>query len=54
MAARRERATMSGYLRTALLLAGLTALFAAVGFAIGGEQGMVIAFLVACGMNVFA
>ena len=45
---------MSGYLRTAVLLAGLTALFAAVGFAIGGEQGMVIAFLVACGMNVFA
>ena len=45
---------MAGYIRTALLLAGLTALFAAVGFAIGGEQGMVIAFLVACGMNVFA
>ena len=45
---------MSGYIRTALLLAGLTALFAAVGFAIGGEQGMVIAFLLACGMNVFA
>lgn len=45
---------MAGYIRTALLLAGLTALFAAVGFAIGGEQGMVIAFVVACGMNVFA
>jgi heat shock protein HtpX len=54
MAARRERAIMSGYIRTALLLAGLTALFAAVGFAIGGEQGMVMAFLLACGMNVFA
>lgn len=45
---------MAGYIRTALLLAGLTALFAAVGFAIGGEQGMLIAFLLACGMNVFA
>lgn len=45
---------MAGYLRTALLLAGLTALFAAIGFAIGGEQGMVLAFLLACGMNVFA
>ena len=45
---------MAGYIRTALLLAGMTALFVGVGFAIGGEQGMVIAFLVACGMNVFA
>ena len=45
---------MSGYLRTAVLLAGLTALFVAVGVALGGEQGMVIAFVVACGMNVFA
>jgi heat shock protein HtpX len=45
---------MAGYIRTALLLAGLTALFVAVGFAIAGEQGMIIAFLVACGMNVFA
>jgi heat shock protein HtpX len=45
---------MAGYVRTALLLAGLTALFAAVGFAIAGEQGMLIAFVLACGMNVFA
>lgn len=45
---------MSGYLRTAILLAGMTALFVGVGFMIGGQQGMVIAFLVACGMNVFA
>ena len=45
---------MAGYVRTALLLAGLTALFAAVGFAIAGEQGMILAFLLACGMNVFA
>jgi heat shock protein HtpX len=45
---------MAGYARTALLLAGLTALFAAVGFVIAGEQGMILAFLLACGMNVFA
>lgn len=45
---------MAGYMRTAMLLAGMTALFVGVGFAIGGEQGMVIAFLAACGMNVFA
>jgi len=42
------------YLRTAILLAGLTALFLAVGFMLGGEAGMVIAFMIALGMNAFA
>jgi heat shock protein HtpX len=42
------------YLRTAILLAGLTALFLAVGYMLGGEGGMIIAFLVALGMNIFA
>jgi heat shock protein HtpX len=42
------------YLKTAILLAGLTALFMGVGFLIGGEGGMLIAFLVAAGMNFFA
>ena len=41
-------------LRTAILLAGLTALFIGIGFALGGRQGMVIAFLVACGTNLWA
>ncbi len=41
------------YLRTALLLAGLTALFMAVGYLIGGANGAVIAFLVAAAMNFF-
>jgi heat shock protein HtpX len=41
------------YLRTAILLAGLTALFMAVGFVIGGESGAVIALVVAAGMNLF-
>ena len=42
------------YMKTAILLAGLTALFMGVGFMIGGEGGMIIAFLVAAGMNFFA
>ncbi|MBA4790836.1 MAG: zinc metalloprotease HtpX [Rhizobiales bacterium] len=42
------------YLRTAILLAGLTALFMVVGFAIGGKGGMMIAFLVAAAMNLFS
>jgi heat shock protein HtpX len=45
---------MNGYLRTAVLLAGLTALFAGVGWLIAGQQGMIIAFLAACAMNLFA
>src|SRR5690606_23360306 len=42
------------YLRTAILLAGLTALFMGVGFLIGGEGGALIALAVAAAMNVFA
>ena len=42
------------YLRTAILLAGMTALFLGVGYMIGGEAGMMIALAVAVGMNVFA
>jgi len=45
---------VSGYARTAILMAGLTALFAGVGYLLGGQQGMVVAFLVAAGMNVFS
>ncbi|SOD98901.1 zinc metalloprotease HtpX [Caenispirillum bisanense] len=41
-------------LRVGLLLAGMTALFLTVGWLIGGQTGMVIAFLAAAGMNVFA
>jgi heat shock protein HtpX len=40
------------YLRTAILLAGLTALFMGVGYLIGGEGGAVIALFVAAGMNL--
>ncbi len=42
------------YARTALLLAGLTALFVGAGFLLGGEAGMAIALLFAIGMNAFA
>ncbi|MCW5695058.1 MAG: zinc metalloprotease HtpX [Pseudolabrys sp.] len=42
------------YFRTALLLAGLTALFMGVGFLIGGAGGAMIALVVAAGMNLFA
>jgi heat shock protein HtpX len=41
-------------LRTGLLMAVLTGLFVAAGFAIGGQGGMVFAFLLAVGMNLFA
>ncbi|PWR21969.1 zinc metalloprotease HtpX [Zavarzinia compransoris] len=43
-----------GYVRTALLLAALTGLFLAVGWLVGGQNGLVIAFLVALAMNAFA
>ncbi|MFH3481894.1 zinc metalloprotease HtpX [Xanthobacter variabilis] len=42
------------HLKTVILLAGLTALFMAVGFALGGRSGMMIAFVVAAGMNLFS
>ncbi len=41
------------FFRTALLLAALTALFMAVGFLLAGTTGMVIAFVIAAGMNLF-
>ena len=40
--------------RTGLLLAGLTGLFLAVGYLMGGQGGMVLAFLFAAGTNLFA
>ena len=40
--------------RTAILLAGLTALFMAVGYFIGGQGGMLIALAIAIAMNAFS
>jgi len=42
------------FMRTAVLLAGLTALFMGVGFLIGGQTGALIALVVAGGMNLLA
>ncbi|HTR83591.1 MAG TPA: zinc metalloprotease HtpX [Reyranella sp.] len=42
------------YFRTALLLAALTGFFLVIGYLLGGRAGLMIAFLVAIGMNVFA
>ncbi|GAA2859772.1 heat shock protein HtpX [Aminobacter niigataensis] len=41
-------------MRTAMLLATMTALFMGVGYLIGGSGGMTIAFLIAAGMNLFS
>ena len=40
--------------RTGLLMAAMTGLFLAVGYLVGGQTGMVIAFLFAAGTNLFA
>jgi heat shock protein HtpX len=45
---------MMGYARTAMLLAAMTALFLGAGFLLGGQTGMIIALLVAVGMNLYA
>lgn len=42
------------YVKTAMLLALLTGIFVALGALVGGQAGMVIAFVVALGMNVFS
>jgi heat shock protein HtpX len=41
-------------MRTALLLAGMTALFGVIGMLLGGTNGMLIALGVAAAMNVFS
>lgn len=43
---------MNGF-KTTMLLAAMTALFMALGFTLGGRGGMMIALLVAVGMNFF-
>ena len=41
-------------IRTGMLLAFMTALFMGVGYLIGGSGGMMIAFIIAAGMNLFS
>ena len=43
---------MSNMLKTGVLLGVLTALFVVIGYALGGQQGMVVAFAVAVAMNM--
>lgn len=45
---------MLNHARTFMLLAAMTALFLGIGYLIGGSGGIVIALLLAAGMNVFA
>lgn len=40
------------YVKTFMLIAAMTALFGAVGFMIGGQQGMMIALIMAAVMNI--
>nr|WP_319384744.1 zinc metalloprotease HtpX [uncultured Roseibium sp.] len=42
------------YVRTAMLLAAMTALFMGIGFMIGGQAGMMIALAIAAAMNLFS
>src|SRR5262245_57641691 len=46
--------TTMNFARTALLLAAMTGLFLVVGYAIGGQGGMMIAFVIALATNLFA
>jgi len=45
---------MLNLIKTGVLMAAITALFMAIGSVLGGQQGMVIALLVALGMNFFS
>jgi heat shock protein HtpX len=42
------------YVRTAALLAAMTALFGLVGLALGGQSGLILALILAAGTNLFA
>lgn len=44
---------ITGYLKTAILMAGMTALFMGIGYLLGAQQGLVIAFVAALAMNIF-
>ncbi len=45
---------MFNFAKTAVLMAAITALFVVVGGMLGGEQGMIMALLMAVGMNFFS
>lgn len=45
---------VGNWLKTAILMAAIVALFGAVGGALGGSSGMLMALMLAAGMNVYA
>ncbi|MEO6408936.1 MAG: zinc metalloprotease HtpX [Burkholderiaceae bacterium] len=45
---------MFNMLKTAVLMAAITALFMAIGSVLGGRQGMMLALIIALGMNFFS
>lgn len=45
---------LGNWIKTFVLMAGITALFGAVGIALGGQSGMLLALLFAAGMNIYA
>ena len=45
---------MFNLMKTAILMAAITALFMAIGSVLGGAQGMMVALVVALGMNFFS
>ncbi|WP_397534063.1 zinc metalloprotease HtpX [Roseateles sp.] len=45
---------MFNLMKTAILMAAITGLFMAIGSVLGGQQGMIIALVVALGMNFFS
>ena len=45
---------MFNLMKTAILMAAITALFMAIGSMLGGRQGMMLALIVALGMNFFS
>ena len=45
---------MFNLLKTAVLMAAITALFMAIGAYVGGQQGMMLALVVALGLNFFS
>ena len=44
----------SNYIKTGVLLAAMTAILVSLGALVGGETGLVIAFILALGMNAFS
>ncbi len=43
-----------GYVRTAILMAAMTALFMGIGYMLAGSGGMIFALVIAAGMNAFS